>query len=89
MPATDIVHAADPNSQEALDALPPDHREVLVLSRLEGLAAEEIARRMGRTPNAVYHLIVRALALLRERFGATESLLLPDRPLRRERPGHE
>jgi RNA polymerase sigma-70 factor (ECF subfamily) len=75
--------------QEALDALPPDYREVLVLSRLDGLPAEEIARRMGRTPNAVYHLIVRGLALLRERFGDTASLCLPDRPLRRGRRDHE
>jgi RNA polymerase sigma-70 factor (ECF subfamily) len=71
--------------QKALDALPPDYRQVLVLSRLEGLPAQEIARRIGRTPNAVYHLLVRALQLLREQFGDTESLSLPDRPLRRER----
>ncbi len=73
--------------QRALDQLPPDYRRVLILSRLEGLSAQEIADRMGRTPNAVYHLIVRALQLLREQFGDTESLHLPDRPLRREERG--
>jgi RNA polymerase sigma-70 factor (ECF subfamily) len=73
--------------QEALDGLPPDYRRVLVLSRLEGLSAQEIAERMGRTPNAVYQLIVRALRMLRERFGDTESFHLPDRPLRREDGG--
>lgn len=73
--------------QDALDKLPPDYRQVLVLSRLEGLSAQEIAQRMGRTPNAVYHLIVRALQLLREQFGDTESFHLPDRPLRREGGG--
>ena len=75
--------------QEALDKLPPDYRQVLVLSRLEGLSAQEIADRMGRTPNAVYHLIVRGLQLLREQFGDTESFHLPDRPLRRERGGDD
>ncbi len=70
--------------QSTLDKLPSDYRQVLTLSRLEGLSAQEIADRMGRTPNAVYHLIVRALKLLREEFGDTESLHLPDRPLRRE-----
>lgn len=74
--------------QTALDKLPPDYRRVLILSRLEGLSAQEIADRMGRTPNAVYHLIVRALQLLREQFGDTESLHLPDRPLRREGGDH-
>jgi RNA polymerase sigma-70 factor (ECF subfamily) len=74
--------------QRALDKLPPDYRRVLILSRLEGLSAQEIAERMGRTPNAVYHLIGRALQLLRERFGDTESLHLPDRPLRREGGDH-
>ena len=70
--------------QEALDRLPSDYRQALILSRLEGLPAKEVAERMGRTPAAVYHLIVRALKLLREEFGDTESLHLPDRSLRRE-----
>jgi len=70
--------------QKAFDRLPPDYRQALVLSRLEGLPAKEVADRMGRTPASVYHLIVRALKLLREEFGDTESLHLPGRPLRRE-----
>ena len=66
---------------DAIAKLPADYRQVLELSRLEGLPAEEIAERMGRTPNAVYHLIVRALKALRETFGDTASLHLPDRQL--------
>jgi RNA polymerase sigma-70 factor (ECF subfamily) len=73
--------------QAALDGLPPDYRRVLVLSRLDGLPAQEIARRMGRTSNAVYHLIVRGLQMLRDRFGDTDSFQLPDRPLRRGEGG--
>lgn len=70
--------------QKALDKLPSGYREALVLARLEGLTANEIARRMDRTPDAVYQLIARGLNLLREEFGDTESLHLPHRQLRRE-----
>ena len=70
--------------QRALDKLPSGYREALVLARLEGLTANEIAKRMDRTPDAVYQLIARGLNLLREEFGDTESLRLPDRHLRRE-----
>ncbi len=73
--------------QDAIDKLPADYRKVLILSRIEGRSAQEIGERMGRTPNAVYHLIVRALELLRQQFGDTESLHLPDRRLRREGAG--
>lgn len=65
----------------ALDGLEPDHREVIVLARLEGLRLSEVARRMGRSPNAVAHLLSRALARLKEAFGETESLGLPHRRL--------
>ena len=63
--------------EEALQSLTPEYREVLVLSRVEGLKANEIAARMNRSPNAVKHLIARALRELRDRFGDTESLHLP------------
>ena len=39
--------------QEALDALSPDHRQVIVLARLKGLSIKTIAERMNRSPNAV------------------------------------
>jgi RNA polymerase sigma factor (sigma-70 family) len=70
--------------QRALDTLPSAYREALVLARLEGLTAKEIAARMDRTPDAVYQLIARGLDLLRQEFGDTESFHLPDRLLRRE-----
>ncbi len=63
--------------EEAIQSLTPEYREVLVLSRVEGLKANEIAARMNRSPNAVKHLIARALGELRDRFGDTESLHLP------------
>jgi RNA polymerase sigma-70 factor (ECF subfamily) len=67
--------------EQALDGLSPDHREVILLARIEGLKIKEIARRMNRSPDAIKQLLSRALKALRERFGDTESFHLPDRPL--------
>lgn len=50
---------------DALEELPVDYREVIVLRNLEELPHEEVARRMGRSPGAVRMLWVRALAELR------------------------
>ena len=65
--------------EKALNQLSPDYRQAIVLSRIEGLSIEEVARRMNRSPNAVSHILLRALRKLRARFGDTESLHLPDR----------
>ncbi len=67
--------------EEALDSLSPDHREVVLLVRIEGLSLAEVAERMKRTQGAVAQLLWRALKSLRERFGDTESFHLPDRRL--------
>ena len=50
---------------EALEQLPADYREVIVLRHLEGLSHEEVAQRMGRTPGAIRMLWMRG-------FGRTE-----------------
>jgi RNA polymerase sigma-70 factor (ECF subfamily) len=50
---------------DALAQLSEEHREVLVLHHLEGLGWDEVARRMGRTPNAARKLWARALNQLR------------------------
>lgn len=73
--------------QKALDALPPGHREVIVLARIEKLEMKEIAVRMNRSPNAVKKLLARALEKLKDGFGDTESLHLPDRRLDAEGEG--
>jgi RNA polymerase sigma-70 factor (ECF subfamily) len=67
--------------QEALLGLSPDHRKVIELSRIEGLKVKEIAERMGRSPEAVRKLILRALDDLKRIFGETESFHLPARRL--------
>jgi RNA polymerase sigma-70 factor (ECF subfamily) len=67
--------------QEALDKLSPDHRQVILLARVERVPISEIATRMDRSPGAVSHLLMRAVQKLREAFGQTESFHLPDRSL--------
>ena len=57
---------------EALERLPEDFREVIILRNLEGLPHEEVARRMDRSPGAVRMLWVRALARLREAMQRTD-----------------
>lgn len=51
--------------QRALDQLPPAQREVILLARLAGSGAEEIARVTGSTPGAVRVQLHRALLRLR------------------------
>jgi RNA polymerase sigma-70 factor (ECF subfamily) len=71
--------------KKSIDELSPDHRTVLRLSRIEGLKVAAIAERMGRSESAVKNLLLRAMKELRESFGDTESMGLPDRAL----DGHE
>ena len=50
--------------ERALEALSPEHREVVVLRKLEELSFPEIGERMGRSPDACRQLLARALAVL-------------------------
>ncbi|QDU23849.1 sigma-70 family RNA polymerase sigma factor [Urbifossiella limnaea] len=50
---------------DALERLTPDYRDVILLRQLEGLPFAEVARRMGRTEDAVQKLWVRGLVALR------------------------
>ena len=65
--------------EKALGDLSGDHRRVVILARIEGLKVKEIAARMNRSPDAVKKLLARALLNLKQSFGDTESLHLPDR----------
>lgn len=67
--------------QAALDSLRPDHREVILLARIQRLKFDEISRKMNRSTDAVKQLLRRALKELKAAFGETESLHLPDRGL--------
>ena len=54
---------------DALDRLPADYREVIILRHLEGLTFPEVARRMGRSLDSVEKLWMRGLARLRQGLG--------------------
>jgi RNA polymerase sigma-70 factor, ECF subfamily len=54
---------------DALEQLPADYREVLMLRHLEELSFPEVARRMGRSLDSVKNLWARALAKLRHVLG--------------------
>jgi len=56
---------------EALENLPEDYREVLILRHLEELSFRDVALRMGRTVESVKNLWIRALAKLRRNMGQT------------------
>lgn len=54
---------------DALDQLPDDYRDVLVLRHLEGLTFPRVAERMGRSLDSVEKLWMRGLARLRQIMG--------------------
>jgi len=68
----------------AVRGLRPEYREVILLSRVEGLGFDAIAERMNRSPAAVKQLLWRALKSLGREFSDTESLHLPPRSLLEE-----
>ena len=56
---------------KALDALTSEYKEVIVLTKIEGLSYKEIADRLGKSGDAVRMLVSRAIAAL---SGAFESV---------------
>lgn len=52
--------------EQAMQRLSDDHREVILLMKIEGLAAKDVAEKMGRTENAVHLLLSRSLKRLAE-----------------------
>jgi RNA polymerase sigma-70 factor (ECF subfamily) len=54
---------------DALDRLPEQYREVIILSDLEGLGFPEVARRMDRSLDSVKNLYARAVGQLRRSLG--------------------
>jgi RNA polymerase sigma-70 factor (ECF subfamily) len=57
---------------DAINGLPPDYREVIILRQLEGLSFPEVADRMGKTQDSVKNLWARALAKLRRGLEALD-----------------
>src|SRR5690606_36122204 len=54
--------------ESAFEGLEPDEREVVLLSRVAGLARAEVAAAMGRTENGVRNLLHRTLVKLASRL---------------------
>lgn len=54
---------------EALDKLPENYREVIILRNLEGLPFAEVAQRMNKSEDSVQKLWVRGLVSLRQAMG--------------------
>jgi RNA polymerase sigma-70 factor (ECF subfamily) len=54
--------------QRALQSLPADKREVLILSRYQNLRYDEIGRILGCEPNAVKQRVFRAVRALGEKY---------------------
>ena len=65
-----------------MEELAPDYRTVLKMVLEERLPLTEVAKRMGRTPNAISLLLLRATNKLKDAFGDTESLGLPPKDLK-------
>lgn len=53
---------------KALDALKPEYKEVIVLTKIEGLSYKEIAESLGKSSDAVRMLVSRAMAALSGAF---------------------
>jgi len=50
--------------EKAMDELKPEYREVIVLTKIEGLSYREIGNRLGKSPDAVRMLVPSAIAEL-------------------------
>jgi RNA polymerase sigma-70 factor (ECF subfamily) len=55
---------------KAIEALKPEYREVIVLTKVEGLSYREIGDKLGRSADAVRMLFYRAMAALTGAFEA-------------------
>jgi RNA polymerase sigma-70 factor (ECF subfamily) len=68
-PSAIFSHSEDLDKLErAMDTLRPEHREVIVLARVEGRSYKEIAARLGKSPEAVGMLLSRAMLALIKAF---------------------
>ena len=70
-PATILEHSEDAELiKEAMDELPAEFREILVLRHLEGLSYKEIADIAQLAPGTVMSRLARARGKLKESLGA-------------------
>ena len=50
--------------EKAIDQLKPDYREIIILTKIEGLSYKEIATRLGKSDEAVRKMVSRAIETL-------------------------
>jgi len=54
--------------EKAIDQLKPEYREVIVLAKIDGLSYNQIGERLGKSADAVGHLLLRAMVALTDTF---------------------
>ncbi|MFH1715861.1 MAG: RNA polymerase sigma factor [Planctomycetota bacterium] len=54
--------------EKAIDALKPEYKEIIILTKIEGLGYQEIAERVGKSSEAVRKLVSRAMTALINAF---------------------
>ncbi len=52
--------------ERAVEALRPEYRQVVLLTKIEGLSQKQVAEKMGKSPDAIRMLLCRAMAALSE-----------------------
>ena len=57
--------------EQAVDRLKPEHREVIMLAKIEGLTYSQIGEHLDKSPNAVGVLLSRAMLALANAFERT------------------
>ena len=73
-PATSVVRRDERlRLVEALEALDPDDRDVLLLRHFEGRTIDAIAERTGRSPSAIRRTLGRVTAALGRRLQESEA----------------
>jgi RNA polymerase sigma-70 factor (ECF subfamily) len=57
--------------EKAIDKLKPEYREVIVLSKIEGLSHADIGKKLGKKPHVVCMLLSRAMTALADVYEDT------------------
>ena len=55
--------------EKAIDKLKPEHKEVIVLAKIEGFSYKEIGERLGKSADAIGMLLSRAMVALTIAYG--------------------
>ena len=54
--------------EKAIDKLKPEYKEVIILTKIEGLSYKEVAEQLGKSPDAVRMILSRAIQALSSAF---------------------